>query len=113
VICLSGGKFYMLLPDTQSVIKAISDLKSKFERDLWHEHKGHLSLNIDYVTFKEASPDLWKCLVDKLIRRKNQKFKSLLIDDFDTFFEPEKFNKDVKVCSQAGCVSEWIWDILN
>jgi CRISPR/Cas system-associated protein Cas10 (large subunit of type III CRISPR-Cas system) len=106
VICLSGGKFYMLLPNTQSVIKAISDLKSKFERDLWNDHKGQLSLNIDYVTFQEASPDLWKCLADKLTERKNQKYKSLLTDDFDAFFEPGKFNKAVKVCEVTGIESE-------
>jgi CRISPR/Cas system-associated protein Cas10 (large subunit of type III CRISPR-Cas system) len=106
IICCLGGKFYLLLPNTQKVVQTIDNLRCNTDKKLWNEHKGQLSLNIDYVTFAEANSDLWKCLADKLTEKKNQKYKSLLVDDFDKFFEPEKFNKNVKVCAVTGIESE-------
>lgn len=117
VVYSSGGKFYMLLPNTKKVIAAISDLKAEFEQELWNDHYGHLLLNMDYVPFayltnpkelyfedhaEKTIGDLWKSLADKLSGTKNQKFKSILAIDFEQLFEPMVFNKNVKVCAVTG-----------
>ena len=104
----SGGKFYMLLPNTEKVKKAILELKKEFEKELWDEHYGQLIMNLDYIPFTYNGiiiGDLWKCLADKLTTGKNQKFKSILIDNFDNLFEPEKFDVDMKICAVTGIES--------
>jgi CRISPR/Cas system-associated protein Cas10 (large subunit of type III CRISPR-Cas system) len=118
IICLSGGKFYLLLPDTKQIIAIIKNVKEQIDRELWDEHKGQLSLNIDYVSFSVSDDnycfegqsgtigDLWKCLADKLTVAKNQRFKSLLCKEYDAFFEPEKFDKVVRVCAVTGIESD-------
>jgi CRISPR-associated protein Csm1 len=120
VVYSSGGKFYMLLPNIDSVKKAIAELKSEFERELWRDHFGQLILNLDYVPFaccansKEIRIEnesgksigaLWKCLADKLMEQKSQKFKSVIKDSFDMIFVPIEFDKDVKVCAVTGIES--------
>lgn len=110
VLYASGGKFYLLLPNTESVKKAIAEIKSDIEKELWKEHKGKISINISQVAFayinkleekkawieieESASEikqlkDLWKLLADKITKQKEQKFKSLLIgkETFNQFFD--------------------------
>jgi len=117
VVYSSGGKFYMLLPNTDKVKKAISELKTEFEEELWSNHFGQLIINIDYIPFAYCSNskeirldneigktigDLWNCLANKLTEQKNQKFKSVIKDRFDTLFEPILFDKNVQVCAVTG-----------
>lgn len=118
VVYSSGGKFYMLLPNTAKVINAITDLRAEFEKELWNEHHGQLILNLDYVpfafntnirtiSFRGCSPDakigdLWKALADKLISCKNHKFRSLVIDDYDELFSPITVSVNDKVCAVTG-----------
>ena len=108
IVYSSGGKFYMLLPNTGKVKNAIAELNNEFEKGLWEEHKGQLILNLDYLPFAcqgETIGGLWKGLADKLATGKNQKFKSVLLDRFDSLFEPEAFRADVKVCAVTGIES--------
>jgi CRISPR-associated protein Csm1 len=120
VVYSSGGKFYMFLPNTEKVCKAIADLKKEFEQSLWDDHNGQLLLNLDYVPFAYSTKnkticfekqiyktlgDLWKRLADKLSENKNQKFKSVLTKNFDTLFEPIKVKGD-KICAVTGIESE-------
>ncbi|MCD6354972.1 MAG: type III-A CRISPR-associated protein Cas10/Csm1, partial [Prolixibacteraceae bacterium] len=51
VIYSSGGKFYMILPNTTKIIAALSELKKEFEKQLWKEHKGRISVNFGYSAF--------------------------------------------------------------
>jgi len=125
VVYSSGGKFYMLLPNTKKVKNSLAELKNEFEKELWNDHYGQLILNLDYVPFAydtnsnkirfenetgKSIGDLWKCLADKLSTGKNHKFKSVLLDNFDSLFDEksEKFEKigaDVKVCAVTGIES--------
>lgn len=120
VVYSSGGKFYMLLPNTEKVRLAIEDLKNEIERELWKLHYGQLIVNIDYVAFaynvKENGLDfekltnqeigkLWKVLADKLAVQKNQKFKHQLLDNYDEFFKVQKSGGDTKVCAVTGIES--------
>lgn len=122
VVYSSGGKFYMLLPNTEKVQNAIAELRSTFEKGLWDEQYGQISLNLDYVAFSFDSSsklikfesceqgskigDLWKALADKLTANKNHKFKSLLISDYDRLFEPQ--NVSGAVCAVTGIEGECV-----
>lgn len=120
IVYSSGGKFYMLLPNTDKVKNAIAELKSELEKELWKQHYGQLLINIDYVAFSyniqykgvdfenQTNQDiglLWKNLADKLVNQKNKKFKKLLIDNYDEFFEVNEVSYDTKVCAVTGIES--------
>ncbi len=117
VVYSSGGKFYMLLPNTDKVRKAIDDLQTEFEAELWSTHHGQLALNLSYVPFafdsqsntilydedkKGKIGDLWKCLADKLTDGKNKKFNTVLLNSYDDLFEPQSIDPDHKVCAVTG-----------
>lgn len=123
IIYSSGGVFYMLLPNNAEVLSALAAIKIEIEKELWSEHKGKIFVNLASVPFAflnkeriinyEGNTDLsanlgglWKKLAEELLKQKNQKFKSLIIDSFDEFFCPEN-NKlttggEVKVCAVTG-----------
>lgn len=108
----SGGKAYLLLPNTPEVKEKIfgtGGIKETVENELWKEHKGKISVNMASTGFAyhstreddsfqtwveiENQPGerkyishVWKALSDKLNRQKNQKFKSRLINHFDEYF---------------------------
>ena len=111
----SGGKFYLQVPDTENIRKAIADIRNKAEKKLWEKHQGQLSINIDYIPFVYDGNNvnvgdeidniglLWKKINEKFSALKNQKFKSLLLDQYRDFFEVQKVGGDnVKVCQITG-----------
>lgn len=116
VIYSSGGKFYMLLPNTKKVLAAIKELQLEFERRLWEEHKGALLMNIDYIPFAYDAKsrtfyldetntnveigELWKSLADKLTSCKNTRFLSVIKNC--TLFSPEQVSSNEKVCAVTG-----------
>ena len=120
VVYSSGGKFYMLLPNTEKVRKALEELKEDFEKELWNTHYGQLVLNMAAVPFAfnfnaeygknlefegfkgQEIGSLWKCLADKLTEEKNHKFKSVL--DF-SLFQPHKIDPKAKICAVTGIES--------
>lgn len=120
VVYSSGGKFYMLLPNTEKVRNALTDLDKEFSDSLWQEHQGQLLLNLAWVAFsfsdgkfsfeKQKKKDigqLWKCLADKLSGKKDQKFKHVLLNRYEDFFTPQavSFNPEDKkhrLCAVTG-----------
>lgn len=119
VVYSSGGKFYMLLPNTPKVKAAIEEIYKDIEKEIWNEHKGKLIINLDFIPFayrnkskeidcegvedsKKDLSTLWKALSDKLTVRKNQKFKNVLKSDYKNFFEPISSGGEVKVCAVTG-----------
>ncbi len=126
VVYSSGGKFYMLLPNTKKVKDAILELKSDLENGLWNDHYGQLVLNMDYISFSYDNKcknvsfagckadakigDLWKYLADKLNSCKYTKFKTMLLDKFDTMFQPIEVGASTRedVCSITGIEGECV-----
>lgn len=119
VVYSSGGKFYMLLPNTEKVKSAIKGLKRSIEQELWEQHHGQLVVNMDYVPFaynvggkgidfenqkNQEIGLLWKALAEKLTSQKNQKFKNVLLNE--DFFKVQKVGGDVKVCAVTGIESD-------
>ena len=111
-IYCSGGKFYLQLPDSEEVRTSIIAIRKNLERDLWKKHHGQLSINIDCVPFvyegDQVKVDgetgniglLWTKITEKFLSQKNQKFKSLLLEE--NLFEVQKVGGDVKVCQITG-----------
>lgn len=119
VVYSSGGKFYMLLPNIEKVKEAVASLTKDFEKELWEEHHGKLILNIDSVAFAYSTKEslisidgkdnelvnlgiLWKTLAEKLTEKKNKKFDSLLISDYNSFFGIKESGGEVDVCAVSG-----------
>ncbi|MFW5892216.1 MAG: type III-A CRISPR-associated protein Cas10/Csm1 [Bacteroidota bacterium] len=115
VVYSSGGKFYMLLPNTSEVLNALKEIKISVEEELWDKHKGKLIVNIEYIPFAYTSDktllvngekgklkDIWKGLDDKMKSNKGQKFKHIMLEQYASFFEPQKDGGNVKVCAVTG-----------
>lgn len=117
VVYSSGGKFYMLLPNTQKVTNALQSLKINFEKYLWEEHQGQLILNLDFVPFayndksndfsfdgvsNKNMGDLWKSLADRLTDNKNHKFSSLLMSESENLFLSKSVDEHARVCAVTG-----------
>lgn len=127
VVYSSGGKFYMLLPNTIKVRAAINTLRHDIEKSLWDTLYGQIALNIETVSFNydtaaSTKPEeriliedstsgtnlgnLWKILADKLTRAKARKFETVLQEDFDKMFTPQDVPADHnKVCAVSGIES--------
>lgn len=126
VVYSSGGKFYMLLPNTKKVRAAIEELQQDFEQTLWKELHGQIALNIETVAFsyntEHSQPSesrisfqdgsagsigqLWKALADRLTKAKTHKFSSIIKNDFDSMFRPQNVSADTRVCAITGIESE-------
>lgn len=121
VVYSSGGKFYMLLPNTGKVRTAVNDLKTEIESFLWKEHNGQLIVNLDYIPFayniqgngidfedcqNKPIGELWRALADKLSVQKNQKFHSVIVNEYDKLFTAQDVAKESKVCAVTGIESK-------
>lgn len=115
VVYSSGGKFYMLLPNTEEVRMALADLDKEFSDSLWEKHQGQLLLNLAYVPFSFSNGkfafenqnnkdigQLWKCLADKLADKKNQKFKHTLLERYEELFSPQAVSANNRPCAVTG-----------
>lgn len=120
VIYSSGGKFYLLTDNTPQIVEAVETCAKQAKQNLWEEHKGQLGLNISYVAFDEH-PDgtidcqdalgqkpgyLWKIVNADFVHQKSQKFKDLLTENYQDFFDPIPVGGKPKVCAVTGIESE-------
>ena len=119
VIYSSGGKFYLLTDNTPQIVQAVETCAKQSKQNLWEEHKGQLGLNISYVAFNE-NPDgtidcqdaqrqkpgyLWKIVNADFVHQKNQKFKDLLTENYQDFFDSISVGGKPKVCAVTGIES--------
>lgn len=114
----SGGKFYLITDNTESIAQAIDDVAGREKEMLWKEHLGQLGISISYVPFTEHADGLvdacsevnqkpgilWKTVNDDFARQKKQKFKSVLGKDF-SLFQPMPVGGKTKVCAVTGVES--------
>lgn len=119
VVYSSGGKFFMLLPNTKKVKEILEKLGREFESFLWEQHKGSLLFNWDSVAFayetdsgklhfegyQQSLGALWKRLSDKLAERKNRKFSSVLLTGYDNIFVPQTVDPEGRICAVTGIES--------
>lgn len=92
VIYSSGGGFYMIMANTESVRAGLDALHQQLERLLWQYHGTGLYLAMAYepfgsdVIFEQHFGLLWSKLSEKLSRQKNQRYTALLQTEYDLFF---------------------------
>ena len=119
IIYNSGGKFYLLTDNTPQTVQAVETCAKQAKQKLWVEHKGQLGVNISHVAFNE-NPDgtvdcqdavgqkpgyLWKMANAEFAHQKSQKFKDILTDSYQEFFEPILVGGNPKVCAVTGIES--------
>ncbi|MBR1626841.1 MAG: hypothetical protein IJ681_06825 [Bacteroidales bacterium] len=110
----SGGKFYFIADDTEENRRIINDISKEENKYLWQEHYGILSINIAFVSFDEENPNGDKKTIGKLFssitqefnKLKQKKFKDLLLEDYNSFFEVQKIDADLRVCDVTGIESK-------
>lgn len=125
IIYSSGGKFYLLLPNTTKVKEALNELNKTFEAEIWNDHKGQLIFNLQHIAFsfnpqtgfyrfekneKQNIGELWRTLANKLSERKNKKFKSIIKTEFNNLFTPTTIypksnDKKLRICAVTGIES--------
>jgi len=116
----AGGKFYLLLPNTNEVLQSIDEFIEETQKDLWDEHKGKLTLSAGYVKFRMISTnnglkvnvenlsdhievgELWKLLAEETSRNKRRKYDVIINDNFDEMFEAHGYGGNVQTCSVSG-----------
>lgn len=122
-IYCSGGKFYIIIDISENrevIINAIDKKSETIKEKLWTEQMGQLGINIAYTPFFENTDgtvnvdgktnqncgELWKIVNAKFVVQKNQKYKSILIEQYDRFFKPIAIGGKPKVCAITGIESE-------
>ena len=139
IIYSSGGKFYILLPNTEGVTNAIADIENVIVKKLWEEYEGKLYVCLGFTTFNLTNEyvltcsdllpdgsiaiginDIWKIVSDKAAQKKSRRFKSLLVNDlhFNHLFRgewQEDYNgENMETCAVTGRpVSDDLINILT
>lgn len=106
----SGGKAYLLLPNTIEVLDIIEKTRQEIEKQLWEAHKESLYVCMAWIPFEQKdlaqSSTLWAKLLSKTAEKKNNKYKDLFQSQFSSFFEPipEGFatNTAQELCAVTG-----------
>lgn len=127
IIYSSGGKFFMLLPNTQAVKDTLSKLEEEIKNAIWNKYKGNIYVCIGFEAFAfdlnkktviienehKTLGDLWKKVSDKTAEKKYQKFKNLLLADYENFFNDEGIGQGGQkaICSVTGEESDKISSI--
>lgn len=85
ILMLTGGKFYLLLPNEDSVVKKLHDIRQTLEQDLFQRFYGEISVNLAWVTFGDEGLKDYSSTVTELSRRlraeKSRAFRSVLTDE--------------------------------
>lgn len=91
IIYQSGGGFYMVAPNTESIIEKINKFIKKLEENLFKYHGTQLYFSIGYESFGEEEifgnvSDLWEKLAKNINQNKKKKFQSIIQSNYDLLF---------------------------
>lgn len=125
VLYSSGGKAYLLLPNTTKVNEGLEKYQEKLEHWLFEKFNGDIYVSIGKVDFffdksrqdgegekgkkyliNDSNKycfigDLWKNALDAASKRKHQRFKNVIQSD-ENFFEPFGEGGIIEVCDLTG-----------
>ncbi|NSW93325.1 MAG: type III-A CRISPR-associated protein Cas10/Csm1 [Bacteroidales bacterium] len=124
VVYASGGKFYMILPNTMKVNQLLNDLQLRIQEELWTRHSGELYLNIGRRAFRydnkieSGKPniriegdsenvflgELWKSVFKNVAKNEGLKFSELFTkrNFYERIFDPSGAGGKEKACSVTG-----------
>ncbi len=98
IIYSSGGRFYLLLPNTEAIRKKLDSLQMRLEKAIFNTHGLRLYLSMAYIPLSvgcimndsassQSISSAWRELGEELNARKRQRYKSIILSD-PRFFEP-------------------------
>lgn len=124
IIYSSGGMAYFLLPNTEDVRSALESAYSEIQHYVFNEHKGKIFPALSWVGFHYKFDDktgtvrsaeypeiedlggLWRKVSELASIQKRQRFKRLLVGNFDDFFSENgtiaKESQKLETCSVTG-----------
>jgi len=90
----AGGKFFLLLPNTERIRKALNEIDSEIQKFFIEKFKGELSLNCltDFTLTQQdfdlkRFPVIYEELIDRLDARKLRKFNQVIkLEEFSPVF---------------------------
>ena len=91
----SGGGFYLLAANTDEVKQKLAALSTEISESLLREHGTALYLAIDWQEIsidnikQKKINEPWHLLIEKMNRKKRQRYKNKLSEQYDYFFEPK------------------------
>lgn len=107
ILMLTGGKFYILLPNQADADNKINEIENAVETELFHRFKGQLSTNLAYVNITRQGLEKYDDTVTRLSERLNQKktepFHLVLADE--NGWEEEKFVLEKELRGRGICKS--------
>lgn len=107
ILMLTGGKFYLLLPNQGSVIDKLHTIQRKLEYDLFQRFCGEISVNLAWVTFGDEGLIDYSFTITELSRRlreeKNRAFHTALTDGAE--WQEDKFVLVNDLAGKHGCPS--------
>ena len=90
----SGGKFYILAPNTSFVQNTLKEVEETISEKIFETHETSLyfaiaqeKLNAEKI-FEHNIGEAWQQLNEKLNQKKRQRYSNKLVDDYEKFFEP-------------------------
>lgn len=104
VVYASGGKFFLLLPNTPAVRQKLENTGQKITEQLFNLHKTSLYVEMGSVAFGlrngtvvseatnlqgesvDSMAKLWQTVSQRTIEKKSRKFDSLLTTQYNSFF---------------------------
>ena len=98
IIYNSGGGFYLLAPNTTDIKHKLKTAIEEIERRIFTTHGTSLYVAIDSITVSDDAllhrngediGKLWGDLFIKRDRRKNQRYATMMEDDYKRFFTPQ------------------------
>lgn len=107
ILMLTGGKFYLLLPNQSSVIDKLRTVKKTLEYDLFRRFYGEISVNLAWVAFGDEGLIDYSATITELSRRlraeKSQAFYTVLTDGAE--WQEDQFVLIDHLAGKRGCPS--------
>ncbi|MCX6252318.1 MAG: type III-A CRISPR-associated protein Cas10/Csm1 [Bacteroidetes bacterium] len=133
IVYSSGGKFYMLLPNTKSITDTLDTFEQKLLTTLWDKYKGGLYLCFGRIAFAydnninkrkpniwldgEDNPvylyQLWMKATQNAALKKRKRFSNLLTTEskFKEFFDPTGQGGNNPICQVTGLEMETLTEV--
>ena len=107
ILMLTGGKFYLLLPNSGTVVNKLHTMKQSLEYDLFRRFYGEISVNLAWVAFGDEGLADYSATITELSRRlraeKQQAFRTVLAGEMG--WREDQFVLIDDLSGKHGCPS--------
>lgn len=107
ILMLTGGKFYLLLPNQPETVEKLHHISEGLENDLFERFYGEISVNLAWVTFGDSGLTDYSSTITELSRRlrreKSRAFSTALTGG--TGWREERFILTNDLAGKRSCPS--------